>query len=64
MLKLKGITKKYGNITVLKGINMNIKRGEIVGIVGLNGASKSTLMRPISGATDFNSGTIEIRFDY
>lgn len=60
MLKLKGITKKYGEVPVLKGINMEIKRGEIVGIVGLNGAGKSTLMRTISGATDFNSGTIEI----
>ena len=39
---------------------MEIKRGEIVGIVGLNGAGKSTLMRTISGATDFNSGTVEI----
>lgn len=39
---------------------MDIKRGEIVGIVGLNGAGKSTLMRTISGASDFNCGTIEI----
>ena len=47
MLKLKGITKKYGEVPVLKGINMEIKRGEIVGIVGLNGAGKSTLMNTV-----------------
>ena len=60
MLKLKGITKKYGEVPVLKGINMEIKRGEIVGIVGLNGAGKSTLLRIIMGIFDANIGSVTI----
>ena len=49
VLELKNITKSYFGNTVLKGINLSVKRGEIHAIVGENGAGKSTLMNLIFG---------------
>lgn len=52
-----GLTKKYGNKTVVKGITFNVKKGEIFGILGPNGAGKTTTLemlealRPIDGGT-------------
>jgi len=51
MLVSKGITKSYGSLKVLKGIDMEIKQGEIVSIVGASGAGKSTLLH-ILGTLD------------
>ncbi len=49
LLKIEGLSKKFGENTVLKDINMDIKKGEIIGLVGENGAGKSTLMKIIFG---------------
>jgi lipoprotein-releasing system ATP-binding protein len=51
MLISKGITKSYGNLKVLKGIDMEVRKGEIVSIVGASGAGKSTLLH-ILGTLD------------
>ena len=51
MLVSKGITKSYGNLKVLKGIDMEVGKGEIVSIVGASGAGKSTLLH-ILGTLD------------
>lgn len=51
MLVSKGITKSYGSLKVLKGIDMEVKKGEIVSIVGASGAGKSTLLH-ILGTLD------------
>ncbi|WP_443866812.1 ATP-binding cassette domain-containing protein, partial [Megamonas funiformis] len=52
MIKLKNIVKTYdtpnGSVHALKDINLEIKRGEIYGIIGLSGAGKSTLVRCIN----------------
>jgi simple sugar transport system ATP-binding protein len=57
MLKLCNISKRYGNIEVLKKINLEIKPGEIHGLVGENGAGKSTLLNILFGMSDIgNSG--------
>ena len=45
MISVKNISKKYGQIEVLKDINFDIHKGEIVGFLGVNGAGKTTLMR-------------------
>lgn len=54
LLKIEGLSKKFGENTVLKDINMDIKKGEIIGLVGENGAGKSTLMKIIFGMPVIN----------
>jgi simple sugar transport system ATP-binding protein len=59
-LDLSGITKHYGAIQALRGIDLTISRGEAVGLMGDNGAGKSTLMKIIAGNFPPSSGTIRI----
>jgi lipoprotein-releasing system ATP-binding protein len=61
MIKAKSITKSFGKLQVLKGVDLDIKRGEVVSIVGSSGAGKTTLLqilgtleRPDSGEIDFD----------
>ena len=58
LLKLENIYKNFGNVKVLKDVNMNIKKGEIVALIGDNGAGKSTLIKVITGVHRPNSGKI------
>jgi capsular polysaccharide transport system ATP-binding protein len=63
MIRLENIVKRYktrtGLHTVLDGVNLTINRGDKIGILGRNGAGKSTTIRIISGAERPNSGRIE-----
>ena len=47
MIEAKGIYKSFGNVDVIKGIDLHIDKGEIVTIVGASGAGKSTLLQII-----------------
>jgi ribose transport system ATP-binding protein len=58
MLQLKEIKKSFGGVKALKGVNLQVKAGEIHALLGENGAGKSTLMKVISGAHTADSGTI------
>lgn len=58
MLEIKNLRKKFGNKEVLKGINLNIERREIVGIIGPSGCGKSTLLRSINFLEKPTSGAI------
>jgi len=60
MIDIKGITKSFGNLQVLKGIDLNIKKGEIVSIVGPSGAGKTTLLQIIGTLDRPDNGTITI----
>ena len=61
MIQLKDVTKVYDNGTVgLKNINLDIKKGEFVVVVGLSGAGKSTLLRSINRLQDISEGNILI----
>lgn len=58
MLELKNIKTFYGNIQALKGISMKVLEGEIVTLIGANGAGKSTTLMSISGIVPPRSGEI------
>lgn len=60
MIEARGITKKYGNLKVLKGIDLSVKQSEIVSIVGASGAGKTTLLQIIGTLDRANSGTVMI----
>jgi len=59
-LKISNLYKRYGNVEVLKDINLDIKSGEFIVFVGPSGCGKSTLLRTISGLETISSGTLEI----
>ena len=59
VLKATGIVKKFGNNTILNGINMTINKGDIYGFIGKNGAGKTTLMRVVLSLTSKTNGEIE-----
>ena len=59
MLKVNDIHTFYGQIEALKGISLEVNDGEIVTLIGANGAGKSTTLKTISGALTPKSGTIE-----
>jgi len=61
MLELDDVHTYYGNIEALKGISIEVEEGEIVTLIGSNGAGKSTTLRSISGLTPPREGSI--RFD-
>ena len=59
-LDLKNVAKSYGNINVIKSIDLDIEDGEFVVFVGPSGCGKSTLLRMIAGLEDISGGTISI----
>lgn len=60
MLKATGITKKFGPLTVLNGVDIAIQKGEMVSIVGSSGAGKSTLLHILGSLDSPDAGTIVI----
>ncbi len=58
MLELEDIHTYYGNIEALKGVSLTVEEGEIVTLIGSNGAGKSTTLRSISGLTPPREGSI------
>lgn len=59
MIRIKGLTKRFGNNTVLNNIDLEIERGERICIIGPSGTGKSTLLRCINFLDHPDSGTIE-----
>ena len=60
MIKVQNITKKYGNFVAVDDISFEIKKGEIVGLLGENGAGKTTTMNMITGFIEQTNGKILI----
>lgn len=60
MIEVKNITKKYGDFTAVDDISFEVKDGEIVGLLGQNGAGKSTTMNMITGFIEPTEGTISV----
>lgn len=60
MIKASSIRKKYGDLHVLKGVDLNVAKGEVVSIVGASGAGKSTLLQIIGTLDKADSGDLVI----
>lgn len=60
MIDVKGITKSFGKLQVLKGIDLHINKGEVVSIVGPSGAGKTTLLQIIGTLDKPDSGTVSV----
>lgn len=58
MIRIENITKSFGNLQVLKGISLDIRKGEVVSIVGASGAGKTTLLQIIGTLDTPDTGTV------
>jgi ABC-type sugar transport system ATPase subunit len=57
---LRGVVKRFGGVTALSGVDLDVGPGEIVGLVGENGSGKSTLMRVLAGAERQDAGAVRV----
>lgn len=57
-LEIKNMTKKFGNVEILKNVNLKLESGKIYGFIGRNGSGKSVLLKIICGFYSLSSGTI------
>lgn len=60
ILEVKNITKTYPGVVALDDVSFDVEKGEILALIGENGAGKSTVIKSISGAIEFDSGSIII----
>ncbi len=60
MIRLSGLTKRYGEFLAVDGIDLAVSSGEIVGLLGPNGAGKTTTLRMIAGILEPDGGTVTI----
>ncbi len=60
VISLKNVTKHYGSKVIIQDINLNVEEGKIYGLIGKNGAGKTTIMKMMLGMTDISSGAIEL----
>ena len=59
LLKLNGVTKRFGGLQAVRDLSFEVSEGEIVGLIGPNGAGKSTVFKTIIGTWTPDGGTIE-----
>mgnify|MGYP000338682294 CR=1 FL=1 len=60
LIEVRELTKRYGGVVALAGMNLTVERGTVHAVVGENGAGKSTLMKILAGAVHPDSGTIKV----
>ena len=61
LLKVQGLTKRYGNSTVLEDAGFSVHEGEVLGLIGPNGAGKTTLFECLAGLLPADGGSVEFR---
>lgn len=60
MIELENVHKSFGKLQVLKGINLTVKKGEVLTVIGGSGSGKSTLLTCINGLEPIDSGRITV----
>lgn len=60
LLEVRGLSKRYGNATVLDGVDFDLREGEILGVIGPNGAGKTTLMECLVGLSACDGGSVNV----
>ncbi|MBU2287401.1 MAG: ATP-binding cassette domain-containing protein, partial [Gammaproteobacteria bacterium] len=60
IVRITALRKSYGSNEVLKGIDLDVKRGEVIAIIGKSGSGKSTLLRCINGLEEFQDGSLTV----
>ena len=60
IVRARGITKRFGALTALAGVDMDIRAGEVTALLGDNGAGKSTFVKVLAGAHPATDGTLEV----
>ena len=63
LLDIAGLSKSFGSVRANRDISMNVRRGEIVALLGENGAGKSTLVNQIFGLITPDTGTVSVKGD-
>ncbi|MEH6576860.1 MAG: amino acid ABC transporter ATP-binding protein [Amphritea sp.] len=58
MIELKNVEKKFGDLTVLKGIDLSVKKGEVISVIGASGSGKSTMLYCINALEKIQGGQI------
>ena len=60
LIETKQLTKTYGDQAAVKVVNLHVKKGRIYGLLGRNGAGKTTIMKMILGLTSITSGEVDV----
>jgi len=60
LLRVRGLTRKFGDVEVLKGLDLDLRAGQALALLGRNGAGKSTVLRCVTASDRPTSGTVEL----
>jgi len=60
IVDIRQLRKRYGDNEVLKGVDLDVRRGEVIAIIGKSGSGKSTLLRCINGLEEFQDGALQV----
>ena len=63
-MRVRGLTKSFGANQVLKGIDLDVMKGQVVSVIGASGSGKTTLLRCVAGLTQADSGAVERSGDF